>query len=69
MIGDQKNLILLINQIRCITGNIFIFLKSLVSVLSALGEFCVKDGPINYGEKSSEWHEGSPDWAFGPPTK
>ena len=69
MIGNQTNPILLINQIRCITGNVFIFLKSLVSVPSALGEFCVTDGPINYGEISSEWHEGSPDWAFGPPTK
>ena len=69
MIGNQINPILLINQIRCITDNIFVFLKSLVSVPSALSEFCVTDGPINYGEISSEWHEGSPDWAFGPPTK
>ena len=54
---------------RCITGNVFIFLKSLVFVPSASGEFCVTGGPINYGEKTSEWHEGSPDWAFGPPNK
>lgn len=69
MIGNQIHPILLINQIRRITDNIFVFLKSLVSVPSALSEFCVTDGPINYGEISSEWHEGSPDWAFGPPTK
>ena len=69
MIGNQRNPILLINQIRSITGNFFVVLKSLVSVPSALSEFCIKDGPINYGEISSEWHEGSPDWAFGPPNK
>ena len=69
MIGDQINPILQIKQTRCITDNIFVSLKSLVSVPSALSEFCVTDGAINYGEISSEWHEGCPDWAFGPPTK
>ena len=23
----------------------------------------------SYGEIQSEWHEGSPDWAFAPPLK
>ena len=27
------------------------------------------NGLVNYGDISSEWHEGSPDWAFGPPAK
>ena len=25
------------------------------------------DHLISYGEMKSEWHEGAPDWAIGPP--
>ena len=46
-----------------------IFLTSLFCVKFSLNKSEFSEGLIDYGEIQSEWHEGSPDWAFGPPSK
>ena len=60
---------LLKEQILCDAENFFLFLTSLICVSSGLRDCRLASGLVNYGEISSEWHEGSPDWAFGPPSK
>ena len=56
------------DKIICETENFFLFLASLICVSSILGDNGLVSGLVNYGEILAEWHEGSPDWAFGPPS-
>ena len=55
---------------KIICGSEKFFLSgSLISVLPILGDNGLVSGLMSYGEIFAEWHEGSPDWAFGPPSK
>ena len=56
------------DKIICDAENFFLFLASLICVYSILGDNGLVSGLVNYGEILAEWHEGSPDWAFGPPS-
>ena len=59
---------LLKDKIICDAENYFLFLTSLICVSSVLRDYCLVSGLVSYGEISAEWHDGSPDWAFGPPS-
>ena len=56
------------NKLICDGENFFLFSASLICILSFLGDNGLVSGLVNYGEILAEWHEGSPDWAFGPPS-
>ena len=56
------------DKIICDAENFCPFSASLICTPSILGDSGLVSGLVNYGEILAEWHEGSPDWAFGPPS-
>lgn len=56
------------DKIICDAENFFLFLASLICLPSIFGDNGLVGGLVSYGEILAEWHEGSPDWAFGPPS-